>query len=280
MNPIQLKKPRLDYLHQYFIADMHFHTKYSDGRSTIEQLVRALRKKDIAVAITDHNQIKGVLEASKYKDVSIIPGIEVTSCEGAHILFYFYSKKELEQFYNKMVKKNIVIGARLRTSRNAEELLDASKNFNCISSIAHPFSRPIFGGLRKLMEKKALKKSIVRKYNAMEVISGQCTSSMNKKAILWNSELRKPFTAGSDGHILMELGDAVSYADAQDFDEFLDAVRKKRNFAVGKGSRFVKKMLSDVELVEKYLRSPNRPKYRRILIDKIEDELHMRKKAK
>ena len=45
--------------------DLHVHTRYSlDSKTDIKELIKTLKKKDIAgFAVTDHNEIKGALEA-------------------------------------------------------------------------------------------------------------------------------------------------------------------------------------------------------------------------
>jgi hypothetical protein len=51
---------------------------------------------DIGVAITDHNEIRGAVEMDRIRDVLSIPGIEVTSGEGSHLLVYFYRHQGAE----------------------------------------------------------------------------------------------------------------------------------------------------------------------------------------
>ena len=53
----------------------------------------------IGIAITDHNEIKGAVAIDEYKDLLTIPGIEITSAEGSHLLVYFYNINELKIFF-------------------------------------------------------------------------------------------------------------------------------------------------------------------------------------
>lgn len=61
-------------------ADLHMHTTASDGVLTPTQLVQtAIKAKLKAVAITDHDNVEGILEArlAAKKQIEIIPGIEI-----------------------------------------------------------------------------------------------------------------------------------------------------------------------------------------------------------
>ncbi len=77
--------------------DLHIHTTASDGTYTPEEIVQwAYQKKLTTIAITDHDGVDGIpaaLEASKGKNISVIPGIEIsTETKGGvelHILGYY-----------------------------------------------------------------------------------------------------------------------------------------------------------------------------------------------
>ncbi len=76
----------------YTAVDMHIHTRYSDAAIGIPSLLSRARHLGTGIAVTDHNEIRGVVEASeKARDVLVVPGIELSSREGPHILLYFYS---------------------------------------------------------------------------------------------------------------------------------------------------------------------------------------------
>ncbi len=91
----------------YTFVDMHVHSNYSlDSSNKIKNIIEKAREKNIGISITDHNEIEGCLEASKY-DIFLIPGIEITCMEGCHILVYFYKIKDLERFFNKEIKNNM-----------------------------------------------------------------------------------------------------------------------------------------------------------------------------
>ena len=83
---IRFAKPNLAELtDSYSVVDLHFHSQYSDGYNTAEEIAARARELRIGVAVTDHNEIKGSIEIDQYKDILSIPGIELTSKEGTHI---------------------------------------------------------------------------------------------------------------------------------------------------------------------------------------------------
>ena len=83
--------------HPARFADLHLHTRYSDGSFTPRELVQhAARLGFSAIAVTDHDTINGIpeaLAAGKELGVEVIPGVEITSrCEAQelHMLAYFF----------------------------------------------------------------------------------------------------------------------------------------------------------------------------------------------
>ena len=72
---------------------MHQHSVYSDGTSTIAELVqRAVSMNLSAMALTDHDTVAGVDECAKLAaaaEITFIPGVEFEASEGPHILGYF-----------------------------------------------------------------------------------------------------------------------------------------------------------------------------------------------
>jgi hypothetical protein len=78
-------------------ADLHLHTRYSDGTFTPYELVEhAARLGFAAIAVTDHDTLDGIpeaLAAGLELGVEVIPGVEVTSRVGTqelHLLAYLF----------------------------------------------------------------------------------------------------------------------------------------------------------------------------------------------
>ncbi len=70
--------------------DLHCHSVFSDGSDTPEELVdMALKKELSAIALTDHDTVRGVkkmTEAAAGSDLEIVPGVELST---------FYKKHEI-----------------------------------------------------------------------------------------------------------------------------------------------------------------------------------------
>lgn len=230
MNKAVFEKPNIPELKKqgYFCMDMHCHSRYSDGLTKIKNIYKKCKKLGIGVALTDHNEIKGALKIVKYKDFLAIPGLETTSSEGIHTLFYFYNTKELEEFYNKAVKKNLSDNPFSDLNVSAVELIEKAREYNCKIGSAHPFG-PWNTGIFKFSNRKKYKQ-ILKKIDFFEVINACHFHEENKKAIKWGEKLGKTFTGGSDAHASIFIGKVITAT--TDKDNFLDSL-KKESLVVG-----------------------------------------------
>jgi len=245
---IAFNPPAMDeFKNDYTLVDMHVHTKYShDSITNINFLLKRAAKLKIGFSVTDHLRAEGAVEASKQKKVMIIPGIEIAALEDKEILFYFYSVKDLEEFYEKNVKNNITI---TRTPRSAfgrtftsvksklsiRELLDRAEDYNCLKSVPHPYYSGVRNSHSFFRKQKNL--ALLNKIDAIEVLNASSRRYMNKRALKWAVKVKKSFTAGSDAHVLTELGSAVVASRADNIEDFLKSIRKKKNFVIGREIR-------------------------------------------
>lgn len=124
----------------YSAVDMHVHTGHSDAAPSIRQILNWIRHKRCGIAITDHNAIGGVLEVEGCRDdLLVIPGIELDCAEGPHILLYFYSYRDLRDFYDRHIRDKRR-GAQYMTAYPAAgEILSAAEGYSCLKIAAHPF---------------------------------------------------------------------------------------------------------------------------------------------
>jgi len=90
-------------------VDLHIHSALSpcaEEEMTPHNIVNmAMIKRLDMIAITDHNAIDNVLPAMNAvidKPLMIIPGIEITTQEEAHLLAYFPTYEALKEFYHKI----------------------------------------------------------------------------------------------------------------------------------------------------------------------------------
>ncbi len=75
------------------LADLHIHTTYSwDGTATVSAVLKTAMLRGLNVlAITDHDEIEGALEAQELSPdygVDVVPGIEISTRDG-HLLALF-----------------------------------------------------------------------------------------------------------------------------------------------------------------------------------------------
>lgn len=107
-------------------ADLHLHTKASDGVLSVTELLDKVVEKGLkTVSITDHDTIDGFLEAQKPAanlDIMLIPGVELTvlwkSME-VHLLAYDFNYKD-ESFLSMIANQKIA--RRLRMKKIVEVL--------------------------------------------------------------------------------------------------------------------------------------------------------------
>ena len=78
-------------------ADMHTHTRCSDGKLSPSQLIRKAREHGLqALAITDHDTVEGLAEgqcAGERYGIEVINGVEISTALGKreiHLLGYFF----------------------------------------------------------------------------------------------------------------------------------------------------------------------------------------------
>jgi hypothetical protein len=221
-------------------ADMHFHTNYSDGAATVDQVLEKIRKLNIGVAVTDHNEIRGSLEAfsKKRKDDFIIPGIEVKSLELIDILFYFYTVDEMKRFYERELserKKRLLHST--KTTLPLKRLIQLSGLYKCVISVAHPYGYTLRTSIREVFGKY---EHILRKIDVFEAINGGNTRKANEKAISYIKQNKKAISGGSDGHSITPLGRVMTYSKAKDINSFLDNIKNKKAYVVGQETRFGK----------------------------------------
>ncbi|MBR9690340.1 PHP domain-containing protein [Candidatus Woesearchaeota archaeon] len=254
---VDFKRPKkiIEDNKDYTFVDMHFHTLYSDGTRRVPTVVKKARKLGIGISITDHNEIKGAIEISKYSDVLSIPGIETTSKEGIHTLNYFYHPEDLQEFYNHEILPN----KRKKTyflDIPFQELLDTSKDYNCIVSAAHPFA-PSWVGVCSNAHKDFNNNGTLEKFDAFEVVNGWLFKNMNQNAVMLAENMKKGITGGSDGHRLFELGKVLTFVkEPATRDEFLSAVLKGKNFVIGKESNMLQKVYAHHQRIAEPVMNP------------------------
>jgi len=263
---VKFEKPDLNEMKKnHTIVDLHFHTRYSDGTNTIQKIVEHARSLGIGIAITDHNEIRGALEIDQYKDILNIPGIEVTSKEGTHILVYFYDTDSLSRFFNHDIKPHMGSCVMSSTSLKMEEIISRARNYKTVIIFPHPRCAA-YTGICNSYFSKDRQNRLFKDVDGVEVINSGNLKKWNLKGTILGFNLEKSMTGGSDGHMLKHMGKAVSYVEFKaDRTSFLDAVKTGSSLVIGKeidifrkvtssGLRFRNNIKNCPNLVEKNLR--------------------------
>jgi predicted metal-dependent phosphoesterase TrpH len=189
--------------------DLHVHTCYSyDSTITLKELVAYAKNRGLdAVAITDHDTIKGALKLSRHKNFLIIPGIEVTTLYG-HVLGLDVNEK---------------IPSMLDIPTTIQKIHEAGG----IAIAAHPTA----------LYRGRLRRHISSKFDAVEVINASSipfrfSNYINRKLA---EEFHLPQTGGSDAHYAPEIGMAYSLIEASlEKDEIVAAIKNGKVTACGK----------------------------------------------
>ena len=223
--------------------DLHYHTDRSlDSVARINNVIRRAKKMKIGLAMTDHNQTSGGIDFFKNKQkVPVIPAVELTSKEGTHTLLYFYTAKDCrawtKKILNPLKKKDP-----FRLPATTEELYESAQDYNAVICAPHPYG-PGATGVHKIRITKKMLKMI----NVVEGLNAYNLHSLNVKAVKWADRIKKPVTAGSDGHVVAELGQALTFCQAHNVHEFLDELKRGHCIAMGKENSIYEKAIIGIE---------------------------------
>ncbi len=265
-NKIVFEKPGLAKLGQtHTMIDMHVHTRYSDGLNSARAIAQRAVELGIGIAVTDHNEIRGALEIDRDPTLLSIPGIEITSREGSHLLVYFYDSESLERFYRDDIMPYMGDGVMSSLSIGMEEIIERSRGYRSVVIFPHPYCAAYTGVCNIQFPKERLE-NLMAAADGVEVINAGNLNKWNLKCAVLGFNLNKAVTGGSDAHALNHLGRAVTYMPGtMDRKAFLDAVKESRVKVVGKEMNFFRKMTTNSsklrsslknypDLVEKNLR--------------------------
>lgn len=136
-------------------ADLHVHTRYSDGTLTPAEAVAAAAESGLAaLSITDHDTVAGTAEGAAAAEgigLLTIPGVEVSAREGpydVHILGYFVdtADAELIEFLRLLAEGRL---ARARVILERLAAMDIHLDFDELAdrAAAHVLGRPHIAAL-------------------------------------------------------------------------------------------------------------------------------------
>jgi predicted metal-dependent phosphoesterase TrpH len=272
MGSIIFKRPPIKKLAKegFLGVDMHFHTQYSlDASSRIPAVIKKAKRKGIGLAITDHNAIKGVQAAFKEKkDVLIIPGIEVTCRNGNHVLVYFYSKGDLEEFFTKKLKPSMKNP--FSTTLSPKALFDAAEDYSSVLCAPHPYAPGPFSVM-----KTGMSEGLQKRLDLVEGLNSFNFRKFNLAAVYWASRIGKSMTGGSDGHSTFELGKALTFTRGYTIDSVFKDILDEKALIVGKEDNLLLKTLMSVRKEGAFINRSKKEKAARALIkSQFRNEMH------
>lgn len=184
-------------------ADLHLHTYYSpDARIKPKTIVNQLFAHPTikAVAITDHNTLRGYNKARKlasaYQDIMIIPGVEI-SATGGDI---------------------VVLGVTELPPKpwSPENVIDFAREREGLAIAVHPYRAFGLGDQARNFS-----------FDAIEVLNGISSNQANRMAQELAKGMALPGVAGSDAHRTNEMWSVHTEVQASsDIEEILKAIKK------------------------------------------------------
>lgn len=185
-------------------VDMHLHTRFSfDASISPKYVADSLNAHPLikGVAVTDHNTLEGYFHvrrfAAVYRDVVIIPGVEVGTMLGDVIVL---GVEEKPAYWSTL-----------------ESVVDFARARNGVIVVPHPYRG---GGIREAAKK------IPNELGAIEVLNPDATVEENKMAEALAKTVNLPGVAGSDAHHVYQMWKAYTEVDADpDVESILKAIQ-------------------------------------------------------
>jgi glycosyltransferase involved in cell wall biosynthesis len=187
-------------------VDLHMHTDHSyDCATPVEVLLAEARSRGLgAIAITDHNEISGALdaEAKTPPGLKVIVAEEVKTAEEGEVIGLF-------------IREKIPRGMTL------SETIAEIKRQGGLVYVPHPFDR-----LHSVPDYEHLL-DVLEDVDAIEVFNPRVAiSEFNDEAVRFAAKYRIPAGAGSDAHVPQGLGSVrIRMRDFDGPDEFLQSLR-------------------------------------------------------
>jgi hypothetical protein len=188
-------------------VDLHMHTDHSpDCATPVEVLLAEARARGLgAIAVTDHNEISGALEARAKADGSglrVIVGEEVKTAEQGEVIGLFLEQK-------------------IPRGMTLQETIAEIRRQGGVVYVPHPFDR-----LHSVPDYEHLL-TVLDQIDAIEVFNPRVAiSEFNEEAARFAAKYRIPAGAGSDAHVPQGLGSVrIRMREFSGPEEFLESLR-------------------------------------------------------
>jgi glycosyltransferase involved in cell wall biosynthesis len=218
---LRKKLGRREFIH----VDLHMHTDHSpDCATPVDTLLDTAKRVGLgAIAITDHNEISGALEArDRANGIKVIVAEEVKTADQGEVIGLFIEEK-------------IPRGMTLQ-----ETIADIRRQGGLVY-VPHPFDR-----MHAVPDYEHLL-DVVEDIDAMEVFNPRVAfSAFNEEAARFAAKYRIVAGAGSDSHVAQGLGSVkIRMRDFDGPEEFLeslrdaDIVRKRQSLLYVQALKFI-----------------------------------------
>ncbi len=186
-------------------VDLHMHTDHSyDCATPVEVLLAEARARGLgAIAITDHNEISGALEAQAKADgVTVIVGEEIKTAEQGEVIGLFIEEK---------IPRGLTL---------AETIAEIKRQGGLVY-VPHPFDR-----MHSVPDYEHLLE-VIDEVDAIEVFNPRIAiTEFNEEAVRFAAKYRIPAGAGSDAHVPQGLGSVrIRMREFDGPQEFLQSLR-------------------------------------------------------
>ena len=221
---IQRRLADRDYIH----CDLHMHTDHSpDCATPVELLLTTAKERGLgAIAITDHNEISGALEArevaAQMGGIKVVVAEEVKTAHEGEVIGLFLEEK-------------------IERGMSMAETIAEIRRQGGLVYVPHPFDR-----LHSVPDYEHLLK-VVQDIDILEVFNPRIAfSAFNEEAVRFARKYRIVPGAGSDSHVAQGLGSVkIRLRDFEGPQEFLEAmrdadiVRKHKNLVYVQALKFL-----------------------------------------
>ncbi|HEX2128356.1 MAG TPA: CehA/McbA family metallohydrolase, partial [Solirubrobacterales bacterium] len=188
-------------------VDIHMHTDHSsDCVTPVDVLLATARERGLgAIAVTDHNEISGALDArakaAEY-GVKVIVGEEVKTADQGEVIGLFLEEK-------------------IPRGMSLEETIAEIRRQGGLVYVPHPFDR-----LHSVPDYEHLLK-VVDDVDAIEIFNPRIAiAAWNEEAVRFAAKYRIPGGAGTDAHVAQALGSVrIRMRDFDGPQEFLASLR-------------------------------------------------------
>jgi predicted metal-dependent phosphoesterase TrpH/glycosyltransferase involved in cell wall biosynthesis len=218
---VRRRLEKRDFIH----VDLHMHTDHSpDCATPVETLLDTAKRVGLgAIAITDHNEISGALEArERANGIKVIVAEEVKTADQGEVIGLFIEEK-------------------IPRGMTLQETIAEIRRQGGLVYVPHPFDR-----MHAVPDYEHLL-DVVEDIDAIEVFNPRVAfSAFNEEAARFAAKYRIVAGAGSDSHVAQGLGSVkIRMRDFDGPEEFIaslrdaDIVRKKQSLLYVQALKFL-----------------------------------------